>query len=187
MFCRLLLLQNETSLQYSATSPPITTSTSLERAQRGQGKTDGRFRHCLERNWSAIAVVNHTTTMTSRAFEHLVGDTPNKNITFMHASPGFVQTDIFAKLKAPKSSGIVWIVALASIRGIVSIVMQFFGISIKESGERHAYHLTSDKFRQPGFIRVDATSDGGYLSRRRARKMQRVLARESLGSHIARL
>lgn len=110
----------------------------------------------LQNNWSAISVVNHTTTMTSLAFEHLAKS--EKRITFEHASPGFVRTSIFSKLTPLESSGIWWRMGLASIRGIVSVVMLMFGISEEESGERHSYHMTSDTF-EAGVVRIDKDSE----------------------------
>ena len=110
----------------------------------------------LQRHWSPIAVVNHTSTMTSLMFKHFAEI--EKRITFIHASPGLVKTDIFAKLTPPPSSGITWRVALASIRGLVSIVMLFLAISVEESGERQAFHLTNNTFG-PGAWLIGATSD----------------------------
>lgn len=62
----------------------------------------------------------------------------------MHAFPGWVQTDIFARLTPPESSEILWRITLAAVRGVVAVVMRFFGISTEESGERHAYYLKSE-------------------------------------------
>jgi hypothetical protein len=101
----------------------------------------------LEHHWSPLAVINHTTTMTSLAFEHLAEN--DNRITFLHAFP---------RLTAPESSGIAWRVTLASIRGLVAIVMLIFGISAKDSGKRHAFHLTSDRY-SPGAWRIDSLSD----------------------------
>ena len=110
----------------------------------------------LEQHWSQRAVINHNTTMTSLAFEHLAEN--DKRITFLHAFPGLVRTDIFARLTAPESSGIAWRVALALIRGLAAMVMLIFGISAEDSGERQAFHLTSDRY-SPGAWRIGSLSD----------------------------
>ena len=62
----------------------------------------------LDTKWSPISVVNHTSTMTSLAFEHLANnDRDNdKKIAYLHASPGFVRTTIFSRLTPPESSGL---------------------------------------------------------------------------------
>ena len=39
----------------------------------------------LEQHWYPLAVINHTTTMTSLAFEHLAEN--DNRITFLHAFP----------------------------------------------------------------------------------------------------
>jgi NAD(P)-dependent dehydrogenase (short-subunit alcohol dehydrogenase family) len=109
----------------------------------------------LEQHWSTIAIINHTTTMMSLAFDHLAAN--DKHITFMHAYPGWVKTDIFTRLTAPESSGVAWRVTLASICGFVAVVMLLFAISTEESGERQAYQLTSDTYG-PGALLI------GYLS-----------------------
>ncbi|KAG2000847.1 hypothetical protein GB937_010766 [Aspergillus fischeri] len=110
----------------------------------------------LEQHWSPLAVVNHSTTMTSLAFEHLAEN--DKQITFLHAFPGWVRTDIFARLTAPESSGVAWRVTLAAIRGLVAVVMLIFGMSAEDSGERQAFHLTSDRY-SPGAWRISPKSD----------------------------
>lgn len=110
----------------------------------------------LERKWSSLSVVNHTTTMTSVVFERLAKE--NKQITFLHAYPGLVQTDIFARLTPPESSGIVWRMTLASIQGLVAMVMLFFGISVEECGERQAFLLMTNRYG-PGACRITSSSE----------------------------
>ncbi|MCJ1248159.1 hypothetical protein MMC30_005376 [Trapelia coarctata] len=110
----------------------------------------------LEQHWAPRAVINHTTTMTSLALEHLAEN--DKRITFLHAFPGLVRTDIFARLTAPESSGVRWRLLLAIIRGLVAVVVLLFGVSAEDSGERQAFHLTSDRY-SPGAWRIGSSSD----------------------------
>lgn len=110
----------------------------------------------LERNWAVRAMINHTTTMTTLAFDHLAP--VNENIAFLHAFPGLVQTDIFSQLTAPESSGIAWRIGLAAIRALTAAAFVVMGISPEESGERHAFHLTSATFG-PGVHRINETSN----------------------------
>lgn len=109
----------------------------------------------LEQHWSPRAVINHTTTMTSLAFQHLA---VNEEITFLHAFPGLVRTDIFARLTAPDSSGLTWSVILACFRGFIAVAMLFLGVSADESGERQAYHLTNDTYGS-GVRLIGSSSD----------------------------
>lgn len=122
----------------------------------------------LHERWSPISVINHTTTMTSLAFEHLAET--NSRFTFLHSYPGIVRTDIFAKLVAPESSGIVWRITLALIRRLVAILMLCIGMSVEECGERQAFLLTTDRFG-PGAWRIDSASEqvstSGVLERYR--------------------
>jgi len=110
----------------------------------------------LQQHWSSLSVINHTVTMTSLTLEYLAEN--DSRITFLHASPGFVRSDIFDRLTAPEDSGIAWRMALAVICGFVKVIMMLVGISVEESGERHAFHLTSDRYG-PGAWRVDPVSD----------------------------
>ena len=147
----------------------------------------------LEQHWSATTIINHTTTMTSLAFEYLAEN--DKHIVFMHAFPGWVRTDIFARLTAPESCGVAWKVALALIRGLVAIIMRLFAVSVQDSGERQAFHLTSDRYG-PGAWRIDDQSEqvlaAGVLEKYREREwpekiwehtvriFEKVLANESI-------
>lgn len=96
--------------------------------------------------------------MTSLAFEYLSKDNSNKNVTFLHAAPGLVKTDIFAKLTASEESGFMWKIALHVIQSLARFMYWMIGTSVEDSGERQAFHLTSDIFG-PGAWRVDPYSE----------------------------
>ncbi|KFY26649.1 hypothetical protein V491_01222 [Pseudogymnoascus sp. VKM F-3775] len=109
----------------------------------------------LEKRWSAKAVITHTTTMTSLAFEHLAkGD---ERITFLHVFPGLVNSGNFIRVNVADSAGVVWRVMLMIFCRMITAVQLIFGTTPKECGERQAYHLTSDQFR-PGAWRIDNSS-----------------------------
>jgi hypothetical protein len=57
----------------------------------------------LERNYIIINVVNHTMTMHTLAFEHLAKS--NLSVSFIHAYPGWMRTEILGNLFTPN---IVW-------------------------------------------------------------------------------
>jgi hypothetical protein len=112
----------------------------------------------LEKKWGIVAVVNHTTVLTSLAFDYLAANDDKKHITFIHATPGFVHTDT-ARTAFPSKKNGWWYWALVSAFQIVSgWIIRFFGLPAEVSGQRHAYHLTSDNF-QPGSWRVDRHSE----------------------------
>lgn len=117
-----------------------------------------------EANWSTTAVVNHTTTNMSLALDFLADDPSNKNLTFMHAFPGLVRTNIFAKLRAPESSSIFWWFTLAFIRNVVGLLMVVQGITPQDSGERHAFHLTSHVFGPGSLHLIDESSEEVVLN-----------------------
>jgi NAD(P)-dependent dehydrogenase (short-subunit alcohol dehydrogenase family) len=112
----------------------------------------------LEKQWGIVAVVNHTTLLTSLAFDYLAEHDDKKHITCIHATPGFVHIDT-ARTAFPSKQNGWWHWALVSTLQIVSgWIIHFFGLPAELPGQRHAYHLTSDNFR-PGLWRVDRHSD----------------------------
>ena len=123
----------------------------------------------LDERWSPFSIINHTTTMTTLAFEHLAEN--NRRLSFLHAYPGLVRTNIFARLTPPESSGLLWRVTLASIRGLAAMVMLCFGMEVEECGERQAFHLTTDRYG-PGMWLIHSSSEPvsapGLLERYRA-------------------
>jgi NAD(P)-dependent dehydrogenase (short-subunit alcohol dehydrogenase family) len=112
----------------------------------------------LEQHWSSGNLMNHTVTMTSLAFKYLAEDENNKNILFLHATPGLVHTEIYSKLTAPESSGYAWKTTLPLLKGLLSVLWFCFAISVEESGERQAYNLTSDAYG-PGAWRIDQSNE----------------------------
>ena len=112
----------------------------------------------LETNWTSGNMINHTIAMTSLALSYLASKEENKNITFLHTGPGLVKTDILWKLTAPEDSSLGWRITLPLFKGFLGVMWHFMGISAEESGERGAYHLTSDDFG-PGASRVTPASE----------------------------
>jgi hypothetical protein len=113
----------------------------------------------LQGDWSILRVGNHTTTMTSLAFDHLAAE--NSNIAFLHAFPGIVKTDMISRLTAPesKSVGSVGRLAVATFRGISSVVLAAVGMNVQDCGDRQAYLLTNTNEFGPGAWRVNAASE----------------------------
>ncbi|KAK3331106.1 hypothetical protein B0H66DRAFT_467673 [Apodospora peruviana] len=123
-------------------------------------------------NWAPFAAINHTTTMTTMALEHLVGTSNNSKITFMHAHPGLVRTEIGSHVVAPPGSGVLRRVGMALMRWLFNAFM-VFGISPEESGERQAYLLMSSSTYGPGTAwRIDKSCEPvtkpAFLARYRA-------------------
>jgi len=110
----------------------------------------------LEKNWSPFAVINQATTLHTLAFYHLAAENPT--VTFVHAFPGLVKTDIGTHMRAPDNAGILKRIYAAMVRGLVATMMFFFGITPRTSGERQVYHLTSSVF-QPGVWLLNEHSD----------------------------
>lgn len=117
----------------------------------------------LERNYTIGNVINHTTAMQTLAFEHLSQSQPA--ITFIHAHPGWVRTDIVANLFA--CGPLAWYSPLfALIRLVARWTLLVFGISAAEAGERQLFHLTSPKYsRNPARSNTPAAAGGALRLR----------------------
>lgn len=115
----------------------------------------------LDKHWGIRVVVNHTTLLTSLAFGHLAEQTPRGQIVFLHATPGFVNTNTprtKQHLPSTENVGFLQWVLLSFVQIFSGWVVRHFGMNIKESGERRAFHLTSRGF-EPGSWRVDRHSN----------------------------
>jgi hypothetical protein len=110
-------------------------------------------------NYSWTAAVNHTSTLTSLSFAYLASNNENKNISFMHAFPGLVRTEIFSRVKAPQSSGWVPWILTAFMSGFAGWMQWFLGMSVADCGERMAWALTGDAFRPGELWRINEKSD----------------------------
>jgi hypothetical protein len=108
-------------------------------------------------NYGWQAAINHITTMTTLAFEYLAEN--DKQITFMHAFPGLVRTEIFSRLTAPESFGILGTVLLAIMSSFASTVQWLMGMSTLDCGARQAFILTSDKYGPGEVWRIDENSE----------------------------
>ncbi|KAK5997602.1 Oxidoreductase lepF [Cladobotryum mycophilum] len=150
-YSRMRLLFNLLPLLRRSTSPRV-----LNILNAGKEKALADDDLGLERNWSALTVINHATTMTSLAFEHLAPK--EEKMTLIHVYPGWVRTDNFSHLTAPEDSGLLWRSFLWFIRNLAGTLALLFGVSAKECGQRQAFHLISDRFG-PGAWRLDHVSE----------------------------
>lgn len=109
------------------------------------------------RHYAPRATMNHTTTMTSLAFDVLASN--DKQITFMHAFPGLVATDNFSRLAAPESYGFIGRLILPLFSRFLSTIQWLFGMSAADCGARQAFLLTSDKYGPGEPWRIDQHSE----------------------------
>ncbi|KAK7697591.1 hypothetical protein SLS64_013410 [Diaporthe eres] len=115
----------------------------------------------LDKQWGIRAVVNHTTLLTSLSFDYLAAQSPQGHIAFLHATPGFVNTNTprtKEHLPSREKVGFLQWAFISFVQVVSGWVIRYFGMNIKESGERHAFHLTSDRF-EPGSWRLDRHSE----------------------------
>jgi hypothetical protein len=111
----------------------------------------------LEKKWSMLGVVGHSTTMTTLAFEYLASLQENRNVTLLHSYPGWVRTDNFSRLSS-KSASLVWAFFLRCISGIIHLLVLSFGISAYDCGQRQVFYLTSTRYG-PGVWRINHLSE----------------------------
>ncbi|SPQ20706.1 40fa7f92-2fc6-4a09-bd21-52e966abac21 [Thermothielavioides terrestris] len=110
-----------------------------------------------KKNYATRAAMTHTTTMMSLALEYL--SQQHKDIVFLHAYPGLVRTDIFARLEAPPGSSLLRKLVVVFVSKGVTALMWLFGIPPEESGERQAWHLTSTVFEKGKLHQINQKSD----------------------------
>lgn len=90
-------------------------------------------------SWTPFASIAQTTMMTTLAFEHLARLPGNEQVTFLHAFPGLVRTDIGTHIVAPPGAGWWQRVRAAVMRGAVRVMMFLMGVDVERAGERGAY------------------------------------------------
>lgn len=95
--------------------------------------------------------------MMTLALEYLAES--EKQITFTHAFPGLVGTDIFSRLTAPESFGILGRLYVGFIGRFFSILQYLFGMSATDCGARQAYLLTSDEYGPGQVWRINDKSE----------------------------
>ncbi|KZZ87556.1 NAD(P)-binding domain protein [Moelleriella libera RCEF 2490] len=105
----------------------------------------------------ATSVVNHTTICTSLAFDYLAELGEVQNAVFLHATPGYVSTDTPRKTHPTMDSGLLWWAFISVMQIVSGCIIYYFGMNVLESGQRHAYYLTSDAF-QPGSWQINKHS-----------------------------
>lgn len=87
----------------------------------------------LQYNFSLLNAYKHSITMTSLSLEHLVSTNPS--VSFIHAYPGLVGTNIYTNsFPAPVST---------FYNYVMWPFMWPFSVDLSESGERHLFHLSS--------------------------------------------
>jgi len=112
----------------------------------------------LESGWGIMALVNHSTVLTSLAFDHLAVSDSERKFTFIHDTPGFVNTGTPRTAYPSKKDGWLWWVFVSIMQIVSGWIIVYFGMSVEESGERHAYYLTSDTY-EPGSWSADRFND----------------------------
>ncbi|KAK8024542.1 hypothetical protein PG993_012608 [Apiospora rasikravindrae] len=78
------------------------------------------------------------------AFDYLSANESPKQTVFIHATPGFVNTGTPRTSYPSKKNGIFWWALTSAIQVVSGWIIVYFGKSLSESGERHAYLLSTD-------------------------------------------
>ncbi|KAJ5102046.1 hypothetical protein NUU61_004268 [Penicillium alfredii] len=90
----------------------------------------------LQHNFSLLNAYKHSITMTSLSMDHLSQKHPA--ISFIHGYPGLVGTNIYSNSFPPP-------VAALYNYGMWPLMWPF-SVNLKESGERHLFHLSSARY-----------------------------------------
>jgi len=120
-------------------------------------------------NYGIRPAIYHMATMTTLAFEHIAGN--DKKVTFFHVFPGSTATDLWAKMTAPDSFGVIGRVVFVVMRTIGATMLSLLGQKVGDCGARQAYVLTSEKYGAGEVWRIDDKSEAvtkpGVLERYR--------------------
>lgn len=101
----------------------------------------------LKNTFSLSACANHGITMTTLSFNKLAASNPK--ITFVHTQPGGVQTNITRDMNP---------IIQAGVKGAM-FLMKPWVQTAKESGERHSWAATVDKFGNGGVVLLGSKGD----------------------------
>lgn len=112
----------------------------------------------LKKKWGMVAVVNHTTICTSLAFDYLSENESPRQTAFIHATPGFVNTGTPRTTYPSMKDGVFWWALTSAFQVISGWIIVHFGKSLEESGERHAFLLSTDTII-PGSWRTNNVND----------------------------
>ncbi|KAF2018271.1 hypothetical protein BU24DRAFT_479686 [Aaosphaeria arxii CBS 175.79] len=111
----------------------------------------------LEKSWGIVPMIDHSTLLTSLAFDYLATIDHSKRVVYLHVTPGLVNTGS-RKQRPDTSKGWFRWLGLLILSHIADFMVRLTGMSLDESGERHAYVLTSGQF-EPGSWRLDKLND----------------------------
>ncbi|KAK3693038.1 hypothetical protein B0T22DRAFT_448846 [Podospora appendiculata] len=99
----------------------------------------------LASNYSMLAAIDHMTALHTLSLAHLAAQNPS--VSFVHAHPGFVGTDVVADAFGSLAPGVFG--ALTRVVGrvfVVPVFRAFMAMAVEESGERQAFHATSGRY-----------------------------------------
>jgi NAD(P)-dependent dehydrogenase (short-subunit alcohol dehydrogenase family) len=101
----------------------------------------------LKHGYNIVSCAMHAVTMTSLAMEHLAA---SHRASFVHVFPGLVGTNIYTN-SFPQP--------LAAVYNYgVWPLMYPFSVDIEESGQRHLFHATSERYSDSIVEKSEATS-----------------------------
>lgn len=98
----------------------------------------------LEKKWGITQVVAHTTLLTSLAFDDLPANDGKEHLTFIHGTPGFVNTGVPRSVRPTTKDGYLWWAFISFMQIVSGWIIRKFGMAGKESGERYPFLLTTD-------------------------------------------
>ncbi|KAF2159934.1 hypothetical protein M409DRAFT_37825 [Zasmidium cellare ATCC 36951] len=106
----------------------------------------------LEHNWTIPNFAKQSSTMKTLTFHRFAAQNPA--FTLIHTWPGFVLTDVERKPKPGAETNFLWRWTFPVLRSLGRMVMSLRAIPLEESGQRHAFLLTSEEFG-PGVWRFN--------------------------------
>lgn len=145
-YCRLRLVSNLLPLLRQSAQPRVLSIMNATREVHIDEHDLG-----LDRRWTIVGSMNHTTMCNDLAFDYLAASDSGKQITFIHDTPGWVKTGTprTEEHRPRMKDGFFWWAFVSLVQIVTGWWMQNRGMSLEESSERHAFYLTSDSYK-PG-------------------------------------
>lgn len=109
----------------------------------------------LKHNYNIVSCAMHSVTMTSLTMEHLAA---SHRASFIHVFPGIVGTNIYTN-SFPRPLAAVYNYGMWPL-------MYPFSVNLEESGERHLFHATSERYSASSSQKsgLPATHDGDRVA-----------------------
>jgi NAD(P)-dependent dehydrogenase (short-subunit alcohol dehydrogenase family) len=112
----------------------------------------------LQKNYSFTKAADQSGTMSTLALEELAKTNPE--VSFIHQYPGIVNSELLDKFLGGTPGLLGYLTTFLS--WTIVPILKLFTKSVEESGERHAFSATSERYPSKKTIEEKDLKDGSY-------------------------